>query len=332
MIENADIENEFPEAFPEDEGTLLTIEADAVGVRCDVYLSEKLELTRSAVQKLANDGKILVNGVPEGKNYKLRGGERLEILLPAPEPYEAKPENIPLDVVYEDEHIVVINKPQGMVVHPAPGHPTGTLVNALLYRCGNSLSGVNGVLRPGIVHRIDRDTSGLICVAKNDVAHLSLAEQLKDHTMHREYRAIVVGGFSNDEGTIDAPIGRSPTDRKKMAVVKTPGKTAREAITHYRVLERYRGFSLIEAVLETGRTHQIRAHMAYIGHPLMGDDLYGGGNTAFEKRNAALLHGQCLHAAALILRRPVTGEIMRFTCPPPENFERLLAKLRETVV
>jgi len=313
--------------FSEDAGNITILDAEVSGARCDVYLSEKLELTRSAVQKLLVSGNITVNGAAAPKNLKLRAGDRIEVVLPEPEQYEAQPEDIPLDVVFEDEHIIVINKPQGMVVHPAPGHTSGTLVNALMYRCGNSLSGINGVMRPGIVHRIDRDTSGLICVAKNDAAHAGLAEQLKDHTMHREYRAIVTGGFSDDSGTIHAPIGRHPADRKKMAVVKTPGKTARDAVTHYKVLERYRGFTLTEAVLETGRTHQIRVHMAYIGHPLMGDELYGGGHTPFEKHNAPLLHGQCLHAAALILRHPATGETMRFECPVPADFAALLDKL-----
>lgn len=318
----------FEEDFPEDDGRVTTLTADSVGERCDLYVAEKLSLTRSAVQKLLTGGKITVNGSPAAKNYKLRAGDIIEVAVPEPERYEAQPEDIPLDVVYEDAHLIVVNKPQGMVVHPAPGHTSGTLVNALMYHCGDSLSGINGVLRPGIVHRIDRDTSGLICVAKNDTAHMKLAEQLKDHTMHREYCAIVTGGFSHEEGTVDAPIGRHPADRKKMAVIKTPGKTAREAMTHYRVRERFRGFSLVEAVLETGRTHQIRVHMAYIGHPLMGDELYGGGRTPFEKHNASLLHGQCLHAAALILIHPVSGETMRFECPVPENFAKLTEKLR----
>ena len=217
-----------------------------------------------------------------------------------------------------------------MVVHPAPGHADGTLVNALLYHCGSSLSGIGGVSRPGIVHRIDRDTSGLICAAKNDAAHLALSEQLKDHTMHREYRMIVTGGLREDSGTVDAPIGRHPADRKKMAVIRSADKKARDAVTHWRILERFpsSGFTYAEAVLETGRTHQIRVHMAYIGHPLMGDLLYGGGHTAFEKHNAPLLDGQMLHAAALILRHPRTGEEMRFESPLPDNFEAVLSKLR----
>ncbi len=307
--------------------TVLT--AETGGARCDVFAAEKLGITRSAAQKLLSDGKITVNGTAAAKNYKLRVGDRLEVTLPEPEPYEVTAEDIPLDIVYEDGDIIVINKPRGMVVHPAPGHISGTLVNGLMHHCGDSLSGINGILRPGIVHRIDRDTSGLICVAKNDAAHLGLSEQLKDHTMHREYRAIVTGGFSDEEGTVNAPMGRHPTDRKKMAVIKGTGKTAREAVTHYRVLERFRGFSLIEAVLETGRTHQIRVHLSYIGHPLMGDEVYGGGHTTFEKHNAPLLHGQCLHAAALILIHPRTGEKMRFEAPIPDDFAALLEKLRK---
>ncbi len=321
------------ETIPEEDGTesdaVAVLTAETAGARCDVYVAEALAMTRSAAQKLLACGKITVNGAPAAKNVKLRPGDTVEVTLPEPEAYEVAAEAIPLDVVYEDAYIIVINKPQGMVVHPAPGHTSGTLVNGLMHHCGDSLSGINGVLRPGIVHRIDRDTSGLICVAKNDTAHLRLSAQLKDHTMHREYRAIVTGGFSADEGTVNAPLGRHPADRKKMAVVKTPGKTARDAITHFRVLERYRGFSLVEAVLETGRTHQIRVHLSYIGHPLMGDEVYGGGHTPFEKHNAPLLHGQCLHAAALILIHPETGETMRFVAPLPPDFEAILEKLRK---
>ncbi len=325
-------ENLNAELFAEEElsegGETAVFEADTAGARCDVYLAEKLEITRSAAQKLLSGGKVTVNGAEVSKNCKLKVGDKIEVILPEPEVYEVVAENIPLDVVYEDDHIIVINKPQGMVVHPAPGHPSGTLVNGLMYRLGDSLSGINGVMRPGIVHRIDRDTSGLICVAKNDNAHLGLSAQLKDHTMHREYRAIVTGGFSAEEGTVSAPIGRHPNDRKKMAVVRTPGKTARDAVTHYKVLERYKGFTLVECILETGRTHQIRVHMSHIGHPLMGDELYGGGHTTFEKHNAPLLHGQCLHAAALILIHPATGETMRFEAPLPTDFTALIGKLR----
>lgn len=305
------------------------IEVDGVlvGLRCDVAAAEGLSLTRSAAQKLLAEGRITVNGEPKPKNYKVRAGDVLAVDLPETEICAAEPEDIPLDVVYEDDEIIVVNKPQGMVVHPAPGHPCGTLVNALLSHCGQSLSGVNGVMRPGIVHRIDRDTSGLLCAAKTDRAHQALSEQLKTHAMYREYRAILCGGFPEDEGTIDAPIGRDPKDRKKMAVIRTAGKTARRAVTHYRVLARCPGFSYVEAVLETGRTHQIRVHMAYAGHPILGDVLYGGGRTAFEKRNAPLLHGQCLHAAALVLTHPKTGETMRFSASLPPDFEELLRRL-----
>ena len=302
----------------------------AAGTRLDVFLAAETGLSRSRIVKLAEDGFVTLNGLPAKKNAKLEPGNEIELVLPETEDIEAEPQNIPLDVVFEDGDLIVVSKPSGMVVHPAPGHADGTLVNALLYHCGSSLSGIGGVSRPGIVHRIDRDTSGLICAAKNDAAHLALSEQLKDHTMHREYRMIVTGGFREDSGTVDAPIGRHPADRKKMAVIRSADKRARDAVTHWRVLERFpsSGFTYAEAVLETGRTHQIRVHMAYIGHPLMGDLLYGGGHTAFEKHNAPLLDGQMLHAAALILRHPRTGEEMRFESPLPDNFEAVLSKLR----
>ena len=302
----------------------------AAGTRLDVFLAAETGLSRSRIVKLAEDGFVTLNGLPAKKNEKLEPGNEIELVLPETEDIEAEPQNIPLDVVFEDGDLIVVSKPSGMVVHPAPGHADGTLVNALLYHCGSSLSGIGGVSRPGIVHRIDRDTSGLICAAKNDAAHLALSEQLKDHTMHREYRMIVTGGFREDSGTVDAPIGRHPADRKKMAVIRSADKRARDAVTHWRVLERFpsSGFTYAEAVLETGRTHQIRVHMAYIGHPLMGDLLYGGGHTAFEKHNAPLLDGQMLHAAALILRHPRTGEEMRFESPLPDNFEAVLSKLR----
>ena len=302
----------------------------AAGTRLDVFLAVETGLSRSRIVKLAEDGFVTLNGLPAKKNAKLEPGNEIELVLPETEDIEAEPQNIPLDVVFEDGDLIVVSKPAGMVVHPAPGHADGTLVNALLYHCGSSLSGIGGVSRPGIVHRIDRDTSGLICAAKNDAAHLALSEQLKDHTMHREYRMIVTGGLREDSGTVDAPIGRHPADRKKMAVIRSADKRARDAVTHWRVLERFpsSGFTYAEAVLETGRTHQIRVHMAYIGHPLMGDLLYGGGHTAFEKHNASLLDGQMLHAAALILRHPRTGEEMRFESPLPDNFEAVLSKLR----
>lgn len=297
--------------------------ANRDGERVDSYVATECGISRSAAQRLINEGAVLVNGKVCAKNYKTKSGDNVEITFPENEEYDVVPENIPLDVVYEDGDIIIVNKPCGMVVHPAPGHTSGTLVNALLYHCGSSLSGIGGVLRPGIVHRIDRDTSGLICAAKNDTAHLSLAAQLADHSMHREYRMITCGNLREDSGTVDAPIGRHPSDRKKMAVVGN----GRRAVTHWRVLERYSGFTYAEAVLETGRTHQIRVHMAYIGHPLAGDTMYGGGHTTFEKHNAALLDGQALHAVALILRHPKTGEEMRFETPLPTGFETVLEKL-----
>ena len=299
--------------------TILTAETSAAGERLDRYLAGAVEgLTRSAAAKLLEEGQVTLGGKPLGKNYRLQGGEVLTVSLPEPEPAEALPQNIPLDVVYEDADLIVINKPVGLVVHPAPGHPDGTLVNALLFHCAGSLSGVGGALRPGIVHRIDRDTSGLMVAAKNDFAHLSLSAQLQDHSLRRTYEAVVVGNVREDRGTVDAPIGRHPTDRKKMAVTD---KNSRPAITHYEVLRRYPGYTYLRCQLETGRTHQIRVHMAYIGHPLYGDTVYGA------KKGAADMTGQCLHAVALDLTHPRTGERMHFTCPLPEEFTRLLQKL-----
>ena len=315
----------IPERPGEDDGLL-----GHVGDRLDALLAEETGLTRSRIQRLMEDGLVTVNGKPVKKNVRAARGDEIEVTLPEAEDAEAEPEDIPLDVVYEDSDIIVVNKPVGMVVHPAPGHSGGTLVNALLYHCGDSLSGIGGVNRPGIVHRIDRDTSGLICAAKNDEAHAGLSEQLKDHTMHREYRMLVNGNLREDSGTVDEPIGRHPVDRKKMAVLRGPDRHSRRAVTHWSVLERFptSGFTYAGAVLETGRTHQIRVHMAFIGHPLMGDVLYGGGRTPFEKRNAPLLEGQALHAAALILRHPRTGETMRFEAPLPDGFCAVLDKLR----
>lgn len=310
---------------PESADDKKAVGADRGGVRIDTYIAEKLSLSRSAAQRLIADGQVTVGGNVCAKNYKTRLGDMIEVTIPPAVDCEAKPENIPLDVVYEDDDIIIVNKPCGMVVHPSPGHDSGTLVNALMYHCGSSLSGIGGVLRPGIVHRIDKDTSGLICAAKNDAAHLSLAAQLADHSMHREYLMLVNGGFREDNGTVDAPIGRHPVDRKRMAVVQNGG---RHAVTHWSVIERFSGFTYARAVLETGRTHQIRVHMSYIGHPLVCDEMYGGGRTAFEAHNAALLSGQALHAAALILRHPSTGELMRFETPLPDGFERVLEKLR----
>ena len=314
-----------------EESVILTVSADDVGKRVDAYVSENAELTRSAAAKLLESGDITVNGRDVAKNYKLRTGDTVEIEFPEPVSDKAEPENIPLDVVYEDEDIIVVNKPSGMVVHPAAGNPSGTLVNALLYHCKGSLSGIGGVVRPGIVHRIDKDTSGLLVVAKNDDAHNSLASQLKTHAVSRVYYAVVIGSFSEDLGTVDAPIGRHPSDRKKMAVLKEGQGTARNAVTHYSTLARYKGFSLVKCELETGRTHQIRVHMAYKGHPLLGDAVYGGGKTAFEAANKNLVSGQCLHAKELKLTHPKTGKLMHFECELPDEMKKIIEKLERTV-
>ena len=301
----------------------LILTADQAGERVDVFLSRSIEnLTRSAAAKLLEEGAVLLCGKPVKKNYKMNIGDELEITLPEPEPVEAVPQNIPLDVVYEDEDVIVVNKPVGMVVHPAAGHPDGTLVNALLYHCGNSLSGINGQLRPGIVHRIDRDTSGLIISAKNDVAHQRLADQLQDHSLYREYEAICVGNLKEDTGTVNAPIGRHNTDRKKMAI---DYKNGREAVTHWKVLGRYPGFTHIQCRLETGRTHQIRVHMASTGHPLLGDIVYG------SKKPYPGLAGQCLHARKLSFVHPRSGERMTVECQLPDWFTQVLTKLGRMV-
>ena len=306
---------------------IYTTDKDLAGARLDTAASEIFQVSRSAAARLCEEGLITVNGAPSQKKYALRLGDIIEYTEKEPQPIDALPENIPLDVVYEDDCIIVINKPSGMVVHPAPGNYTGTLVNALLYHCKGSLSGIGGAFRPGIVHRIDKDTSGLLVVAKCDEAHSALSVQLKAHGIVREYRALVSGGFSEDGGTIDLPIGRHPTDRKKMAVIRS-GENAREAVTHYRVLERFGGVSYLALTLETGRTHQIRVHMSYKGHPLLGDGVYAKTKTAFESKHPSLFDGQALHAARLILTHPKTGERMEFECPLPRNFERALEILR----
>ena len=301
----------------------LILTADQAGERVDVFLSRSIEnMTRSAAAKLLEEGAVLLCGKPVKKNYKMSIGDELEVTLPEPEPVEAVPQNIPLDVVYEDQDVIVVNKPVGMVVHPAAGHPDGTLVNALLYHCGNSLSGINGQLRPGIVHRIDRDTSGLIISAKNDMAHQKLADQLQDHSLSREYEAICVGNLKEDNGTINAPIGRHNTDRKKMAV---DYKNGREAVTHWAVLARYPGYTHIQCRLETGRTHQIRVHMASTGHPLLGDIVYG------SKKPYPGLAGQCLHARKLSFIHPRSGKRMTVECPLPDWFTQVLTKLGRMV-
>ena len=298
--------------------TPLLLTADRAGERADQLLARLApELTRSAAQRLLEEGAVTLAGRPVKKNYKTAPGDVLEVLLPEPEPVEALPQDIPLDVVYEDGDVIVVNKPKGLVVHPAPGHPDGTLVNALLHHCGDSLSGIGGALRPGIVHRIDRDTSGLIIAAKNDAAHQKLSAQLQDHTLSRIYRCIVVGNLRQDAGTVDAPIGRHPTDRKKMAVVAN----GRSAVTHWSVLERFPGYTYVECRLETGRTHQIRVHMAYIGHPILGDTVYG------NKKPVPGLQGQCLHAAGLRFLHPRTGEPVELWCDLPAEFQAQLRKL-----
>lgn len=315
-----------------DESLVLNVAAEDAGKRIDAYIADNSELTRSAAAKLVESGDILVNGKTVAKNCKLKAGDVVDVELPEPAPDKAEPENIPLDVIYEDDDIIVVNKPSGMVVHPAAGNPCGTLVNALLYHCKGSLSGIGGVVRPGIVHRIDKDTSGLLVVAKNDDAHNFLSEKLKTHEVSRIYYAIVIGSFSEDEGTVDAPIGRHPSDRKKMAVLKEGQGTARNAVTHYKTLARYKGFSLVRCQLETGRTHQIRVHMAYKGHPLLGDSVYGGGKTQFEASNKGLISGQCLHAKELMLTHPKTGKEMHFECQLPEEMKKIIEKLEKTVM
>ena len=288
--------------------------------RLDAFLASSLDgLTRSQATRLIESGEVAVNGRAVSKSYKLAGGEDIAVTLPEPEPVEAVPQDIPLDVVYEDADVIVVNKPSGMVVHPAPGHPDGTLVNALLYHCAGTLSGVGGALRPGIVHRIDRDTSGLIIAAKNDAAHQYLSAQLADHTLARTYECIVVGTLREDRGTVDAPIARHPTDRKRMAVVAG----GREAVTHWEVIARYPGYTHVRCRLETGRTHQIRVHMAYIGHPILGDTVYGA------KKEVPGLTGQCLHAVGLRFLHPRTHEVVELSCPLPEEFTRMLQKIRK---
>ena len=301
---------------------ILTVSVHDAGARLDTYISKMTTLSRSAAQGLLEDKRVTVNGKEIQKSCKLKCGDVVEICLPEPEMCDAEPEDIPLDIVYEDEDVVVVNKPQGMVVHPAPGHSHGTLVSALLYHCGDSLSDINGVIRPGIVHRIDRDTSGLLIVAKNNAAHLHLAAQLEDHSLSRVYKTILCGRI-NEEGVVNAPIARHKTDRKKMAI----SPDGRRAVTHYSLIrELDEGFSLAEMRLETGRTHQIRVHMAHIGHPVLGDPVYGR-PTRFEKKHPALFHGQCLHAVELTFTHPRTGEKVTVKAEPPKDFMRIVELL-----
>ena len=308
---------------------IYTVTDKDLGKRLDALCAEVAEITRSAAARLIEDGCVVVNSKAVPKKYSAKLGDTIEITLPECKESEALPEDIPLNVVYEDEYIIVINKPKGMVVHPAPGNYTGTLVNALLYHCRDSLSGVGGVMRPGIVHRIDKDTSGLLVVAKCDEAHIALSEEMKHHGIVREYRALVTGGFKDDKGTVDYPIGRHPVDRKRMAVITSGDHTAREAITHYNVLERFGGVSYLALRLETGRTHQIRVHMSYTGHALLGDEVYSKNKTQFEKHHPSLFHGQALHAKKLTLTHPKTGERMTFECDLPTEFEKALELLRK---
>ncbi len=307
---------------------IYTVKETERGMRLDAYAAEVAEITRSAAARLIEEGLVTVSGATQPKKYAVKVGDEVEITLPECRESEALPENIPLNVVYEDQDIIVINKPKGMVVHPAPGNYSGTLVNALLYHCRDSLSGIGGVMRPGIVHRIDKDTSGLLVVAKNDEAHTALSEELKYHGIEREYHALVKGGFGEDTGTVDLPIGRHPIDRKKMAVLKN-SESAREAVTHYEVLARYGNINYLRLMLETGRTHQIRVHMSYTGHPLLGDEVYGQSKIPFEKRHAPLLNGQALHAKRLSLTHPRTGERMTFECELPANFKQLIEILEK---
>ncbi len=301
------------------EQVILTASDDDAGSRIDKYISDNIaELTRSAVQGLIEKGLVLVGGRAVSKNCKLKAGDQITVEIPEPQPMDAVPEEIPLDIIYEDDDLLVVNKPKGMVVHPAHGNYTGTLVNALLHHCGDSLSGINGVIRPGIVHRIDKNTSGLLIVAKNDASHLKLAEQIKAHSFTREYEAVACGYFKETEGTVDAPIGRHRTDRKKMCVTS---ENSRNAVTHYSVIKQYGGYAHVRLRLETGRTHQIRVHLSYIGHPVLGDDVYGKPYKGLE--------GQCLHARRIGFIHPSTGEYMEFTSELPDYFRSVLAKLEK---
>ncbi len=300
----------------------MILTADVSGERLDSFLSRTVEgLSRSGAQKLLEDGCVLVQGKPGKKNDRLRIGDTVSVTLPEPKKVDILPTEMPLDIVYEDADVVVLNKPKGLVVHPAAGHTDDTLVNGLLYAMGDSLSGINGELRPGIVHRIDKDTSGLLAVAKNDYAHTMLASQLKDHTMARTYDAIVCGNMKEDSGTVDAPIGRHPTDRKRMCVTQ---HNSRSAVTHWEVVKRYRGYTYIRCHLETGRTHQIRVHMAYIGHPILGDTVYG------HKKPELGQSSQCLHAGLLCFRHPRTNQPVIVQAELPAYFRQVLEKLEKS--
>lgn len=301
--------------------TVITVTPDCAGERLDKIISESCDgLSRNAVQKLIDEGLVTLNGKAVSKSLKPKTGDVISFTLPEPEILQAVPQNIPVEIVYEDDFLLVVNKPKGMVVHPAAGNPDKTLVNALMYHCKGRLSSINGVIRPGIVHRIDKDTSGLLIVAKNDTAHTHLAEQIKQHSFRREYRAVVTGKMPSLEGTINAPLGRSRNDRKKQAV---NGLNPREAVTHYKVLERYPGYDFCSFTLETGRTHQIRVHCAHLGHPVAGDSVYGA------PKNSLGLEGQCLHAAIIGFIHPDTDEYMEFSAPLPDYFTDVLKKINK---
>ncbi|MDD6355510.1 MAG: RluA family pseudouridine synthase [Oscillospiraceae bacterium] len=298
------------------------VSQETAGTRVDKLLADSMDgFTRSGIQHLLSEGNVTCGAKPITKNYKCREGDEIRVFVPDAKPLDVEAQDIPLDIVYEDEYLLVVNKPKGMVVHPANGNYDGTLVNALMHHCGDSLSGINGVIRPGIVHRIDKDTSGLLIVAKTDAAHIGLAEQIKEHSFTRAYEAVVYGNIKDDEGTICQPIGRNPKDRKKMAVVYTNSKPA---TTHYKVLQRFGNFTHIRCVLETGRTHQIRVHMAFIGHPIAGDSVYG------PKKVITELNGQCLHAKQIGFVHPITKEYMEFESDLPEYFTKFLTKLKHT--
>ncbi len=298
------------------------VDAEHSGVRIDKFLSENVEeCSRSMIVQIIENENVLINGKGCNKKYKIKSNDVIEIIIPDPVEYVAKAEYIPLDIVYEDDDLLVVNKQKGMVVHPAAGNYEGTLVNALLYHCKDSLSGINGVLRPGIVHRIDKNTSGLLIVAKNDFAHTHLAEQIKEHSFTREYEAIVLGNLKTEEGTVDAPIGRNPSDRKKMCVTE---KNSKNAVTHYNVIERYQGHTHIKCKLETGRTHQIRVHMSYIGHPVAGDDAY-----SYKTKEKFAFEGQCLHAKKIGFIHPRTQEYMFFDSELPDYFKLYLDKIKK---
>ena len=298
------------------------VSQETAGTRVDKLLADSMDgFTRSGIQHLLSEGNVTCGAKPITKNYKCREGDEIRVFVPDAKPLDVEAQDIPLDIVYEDEYLLVVNKPKGMVVHPANGNYDGTLVNALMHHCGDSLSGINGIIRPGIVHRIDKDTSGLLIVAKTDAAHIGLAEQIKEHSFTRAYEAVVYGNIKDDEGTICQPIGRNPKDRKKMAVVYTNSKPA---TTHYKVLQRFGNFTHIRCVLETGRTHQIRVHMAFIGHPIAGDSVYG------PKKVITELNGQCLHAKQIGFVHPITKEYMEFESDLPEYFTKFLTKLKHT--